>query len=105
MQIELTALDLSKNSKLGELDCGKNKLTDLDITINPDLLILACGDNILTSLNISKNTKLNKLECNDMPSLHEVCVWKLPFPPVSYNVIYVNTTGSPNVIFSTDCSF
>jgi hypothetical protein len=36
-----------------------------------------------------------------MPSLGEVCVWELPFPPEGMTV---HTTGSPNVYFTTECS-
>ena len=36
-----------------------------------------------------------------MPSLYEVCVWVMPFPPENA-VGTVDTTGSPNVYFTTD---
>jgi hypothetical protein len=36
-----------------------------------------------------------------MPSLHEVCVWITPFPSA---FVDVDTTGSPNVYFTTECS-
>jgi len=36
-----------------------------------------------------------------MPTLHEVCVWTMPFPPDGVNV---DTTGSPNVFFTNECS-
>lgn len=35
-----------------------------------------------------------------MSTLTDVCVWTLPFPPSG---VTVNTTGSPNVVFSTSC--
>jgi hypothetical protein len=38
-----------------------------------------------------------------MPTLYEVCVWEMPFPP-AYQVELVDTTGSPNIYFTTDCS-
>jgi len=36
-----------------------------------------------------------------MPSLFKVCVWTTPFPPEGVDV---DTTGSPNVYFTIDCS-
>jgi hypothetical protein len=39
---------------------------------------------------------------NDMPSLYEVCVWELPFP--TEEIYDLDTTGSPNVYFTTECS-
>jgi len=36
-----------------------------------------------------------------MPSLYKVCVWEMPFPPAG---VEVDTSGSPNVYFTTDCS-
>jgi len=35
----------------------------------------------------------------EMPSLYEVCVWD-PFP----GLVNIDTTGSPNVCFQTDCN-
>jgi len=36
-----------------------------------------------------------------MPSLTEVCVWEMPFPPEDF-LLYAD--GSPNVYFTTDCN-
>jgi len=41
------------------------------------------------------------LYIQEMPSLYEVCVWVVPFPP---DGVEVETRGSPNVYFTTDCS-
>jgi len=38
---------------------------------------------------------------NDMPSINQVCVWVMPFPP---DGVDVDTTNSPNVYFTTDCT-
>jgi len=38
-----------------------------------------------------------------MPTLYEVCVWTMPFPP-SGVYLGVDVTGSPNVCFETDCN-
>jgi hypothetical protein len=40
------------------------------------------------------------LSIGGMPSLNQVCVWTLPFPPSGVDVY---TDGSPNVYFTTDC--
>jgi len=37
-----------------------------------------------------------------MPTLYEMCVWTLPFPPAE--IYMFNTEGSPNVFFTTECS-
>jgi hypothetical protein len=39
-----------------------------------------------------------------MPNLEEVCVWTLPFPGPPPDNLNVNTTGSPNIYFTMDCS-
>jgi hypothetical protein len=41
------------------------------------------------------------LYLNDMPSLFEVCVWEMPFPP---DDLELETTGSINVYYTTDCN-
>jgi len=70
--------------------------------------MLSCGTNQFTTLDISHNTGsvtnpggLNSLHINDMPSLYKVCVWSLPFPPSG---LTVDSSGSPNVYYSIDCS-
>jgi hypothetical protein len=35
-----------------------------------------------------------------MPALQQVCVWTMPFPPEG---IEIDTTGSTNIYFSTEC--
>jgi len=73
---------------------------------------LHCSNNQLTTLNISKNTNLHNrcdregrcsygLTVSNIPTLSEICVSEIPFPPESLGV---DTTGSPNVYFTTDCS-
>ncbi len=60
---ELTALDVSKNTKLKILECWENKLTALDVSKNTELTSLYCGFNKLSELDVSKNTKLEMLSC------------------------------------------
>jgi hypothetical protein len=83
------------------IDCANNQLTGLDLSGNPYLEEIHCGGNKLTRLDITHNTYLKGIWLNDMPSLYKVCVWKMPFP---VSIYVVETTGSPNVYYSTDCS-
>ncbi len=108
---QLTSLDVSANTILLHLNCSNNLLTSLDVSKNIDLQNLECSNNQLTSLDISHNTHLfyatpghfpGELDLSKMPSLEEVCVWQLPFPPEGI-VDLLDTTGSPNAYF-TKCS-
>lgn len=114
----LTSLDLSNNISLTYLYCAENQLPRLDVSNNTALRFLCCGGNQLTNLDISNNIAIGSfphylesifgypyqfddLDISDMPTLFEVCVWEMPFPPTG---VRVDTTGSPNVYFTTDCS-
>jgi Leucine-rich repeat (LRR) protein len=94
----LTSLDITKNTSLEELVCNSNQLTSLEVSNNTALLVLSCWGNQLTSLDVSNNTALQYLDIG-MPSLRQVCVWTLPFPPEGVYVSY-----SPIVYFTSDCS-
>ena len=59
----LTALDVSHNTQLEELDCGGNKITALNVSKNTQLEKLGCAYNKLTALDVSKNTQLKELLC------------------------------------------
>jgi len=98
---QLTNLDVSNNIALTELHCYYNQLTSLNISGCTALNVLHCSDNQLTSLDVSNNTSLSSLAIMHMPSLNMVCVWIIPFPPAG---VAVDTTNSPNVYFTTDCS-
>ena len=63
-QANLTALDLSNNTQLTELDCSYNRLTSLDVSNNAQLKTLWCVVNQLTSLDVSNCTQLKELYCN-----------------------------------------
>lgn len=116
----LTSLDVSNNTALVWLSCRNNQITDLDLTSNPDLQALYIQDNSFTSIDLSQNSALKYLRCrgnlftrldlstnsslqalsiDDMPSLTCVTVWEIPFPPAGFDL---DTTGSPNVVFTTD---
>lgn len=70
-------LDLSKNSKLKDLDCSYNGLTRLDVSVLPDLEKLVCDGNELVSLDLSRNPKLKDLDCS-YNGLTELDVSALP---------------------------
>jgi len=110
---QMTSLNVSDNTVLEFLFCNDNQLVNLNVSGCPALMNLYCGSNQLSTLDISScytdfHTDLFKLkggpielDISDMPSLYEVCVWVLPFPPDGF---YMDTTGSPNVNFTTECS-
>ncbi|MEN8251657.1 MAG: hypothetical protein ABFS32_22240 [Bacteroidota bacterium] len=131
---QLERLNISNNMKLEHISIPGNLLTDLDVSNNPSLYKLMCSYNQLTNLDVSNNTNLGQLWCDgnqiarldisnninlgkgnepwivrinpavsirDMPTLAEVCVWTMPFPPTEMEI---DTTGSPNVYFTTECS-
>ncbi|MFH0757960.1 MAG: hypothetical protein V2B15_11790 [Bacteroidota bacterium] len=97
----LTTLDLSKNTSLTRMSCDNNLLSRLDLSNNHGLVFMISCGNLLTELDISNNTQLVKIGFDNMPMLHEVCVWTLPFPPPGVEVLM---EYSPNVHFTTDCS-
>lgn len=51
-------------TSLKRLGCANNNLTALDISANTKLTYLQCSQNQLTDLNVSKNTLLDTLICN-----------------------------------------
>ena len=67
----LTALDVSKNSKLEYLNCNTNPLNVIDVSQNTLLTELQCQWDQLSVLDISKNTSLITLNCskNNLNSL------------------------------------
>ena len=113
----LTSLDFSNNPNIAEIRCGENQITSLELSHLSRLDKLDCGCdktsspgceifNPMTKLDISNNTSLRFLDLMYMPTLTEVCVWELPFPPEGVNVFFpdVDTTGSPNIYFTMDCT-
>ena len=108
----LTSLELSNNIALTYLDisayctwggCFGGTITTLDISKNTALEVLYCRGQALTSLDLSNNNSIIEIRIWNTPSLKEVCVWEMPFPPdVGYFLL--NTDGSPNIYFTTDCN-
>jgi hypothetical protein len=98
---QLTSLDVWNNTALDRLYCDNNQLTSLDVSNNLALTELRCEGNQLTSLDVSNNTALTRLDISEMPTLFEVCVWTMPFPP---DGLILYTGSSPNVNFTTECT-
>ena len=96
---DMTGIEAFVNLK--SIDCRYNQLTSLDVSNNSVLEDLYCSENQLTTLDVSNNTALEWLDLKYMSSLYKVCVWVMPFPPTG---VEVDTTGSPNVYFITDCN-
>ncbi len=113
----LTALDVSKNTKLQTLDCdGNTEITSLDLSKNTELTILYCGFLKLTSIDLSKNTKLtlvgvsdNQLTSLDVSMLPELdCILcgnnQLTSLDVSHNPKLVQLTCHNNQLKTLDLS-
>jgi len=108
----LNTLDVSNNTALGHLGCTYNQITILDVSNLSELKILNCDDNQLNELDLSNNFSIGEdffyraatdadLSIRNMPTLEEVCVWTMPFPPEGFRL---DTTGNPNVYFTSECS-
>ena len=91
----LTAIDLSHNTLLFELDCSGNLLTSLDVSNNTKLDELNCSSNLLTSLDVSNNTKLKKLNCSSN---------RLTTLDVSHNTKLKKLNCSSNLLTALDVS-
>lgn len=100
-------LDLSNNLKLVQLLCSENQIDELNVFHLKQLEVLWCGDNFITHLDISRNKLLDNhkfsmgLKINNLPQLKELCVNELPFPPEGFRM---DTTGSPNIQFTMNCT-
>jgi len=62
---ELTALDVSRNTKLVTLDCSNNQIAVLNVGSNPELVTLTCNKNKIKALDTSANPALVSLICAD----------------------------------------
>lgn len=92
----LRSLDVSGNPGLTSLACNNNYLRELDLSQNPLLTrMISCG-NQLAQLDISQNTLITLLGIDNMPTLGNVRVWALPFPPAGVEVLM---DYSPNAQF------
>lgn len=68
----LTALDVSKNTKLNNLICGHNRITELNLQNNRLLRYLDCNNTLITSLDLSNNKNIENLEAHDCNHLTEI---------------------------------
>ena len=68
----LTALDVSKNTKLNYLSCGHNRITELDLQNNGLLRYLDCNNTLITALDLSNNKNIETLEAHDCNRLTDI---------------------------------
>lgn len=101
-----TPLDLSKNSKLKDLDCSYNGLTRLDVSVLPDLEKLVCDGNELISLDLSRNPRLKELECsnNKLPELDVSALPDLEKLKCKWNAITSLDLSQTTKLVELDCS-
>ena len=101
-----TPLDLSKNSKLKDLDCSYNGLTRLDVSALPDLEKLVCKGNKLVSLDLSRNPRLKELECsnNKLPELDVSVLSDLEKLKCKWNAITSLDLSQTTKLVELDCS-
>ncbi|WP_338841597.1 T9SS type A sorting domain-containing protein [Flavobacterium ginsenosidimutans] len=68
---QLETLDVSQNTSLTSLNIGSNKLTTIDLSKNTALIYFTAFSNDLTSVDVSKNTLLQSLNIqgNELTSL------------------------------------
>lgn len=101
-----TPLDLSKNSKLKDLDCSYNGLTRLDVSVLPDLEKLVCDGNELVSLDLSRNPRLKELECsnNKLPELDVSVLFDLEKLKCKWNAITSLDLSQTTKLVELDCS-
>lgn len=101
-----TPLDLSKNSKLKDLDCSYNGLTRLDVSVLPDLEKLVCKGNKLVSLDLSRNPRLKELECsnNKLPELDVSALSDLEKLKCKWNAITSLDLSQTTKLVELDCS-
>ena len=109
---DVSEINLSKNTKLEELifrkrpNCclpiiGEGHLETIDISENQMLKTLVIANQKISHLDISNNILLTAISIDDNPDLAQVCVWTMPFPPAG---VEVDSHGSANVHFTTDCN-
>ena len=63
----LTALDVSRNTRLQKLWLEGNRISKLNVSKLPELTHLWCGTNQLKTVDVSKNAKLTSFRCHDNP--------------------------------------
>ena len=93
---KLTAVDVSHNVKLTELDLSNNHLTSIDISNNPQMqhLTLRCND--LTIVNLSgaskldyldvPNNKLSSIDLSSCPNLESLYIYDNQFTSFDFSI-------------------
>jgi Leucine-rich repeat (LRR) protein len=101
---ELTALDISKNTKLDTLYCEGNMLTELDLSKNVALEVLRCDCNQLSALDLSNCVNLEFLSacCN---KISEYDLSKLGLPKSKSLVGFYIGEISENIISANGVSY
>lgn len=104
--LDLSDLDLSKNTKLISLECDNNNLISLDLSNNNNLFSISCNDNKLTELTLADQNWLS-LSCSNnlMTSLGS------PENPIKASYLYCDgnrlenlyITASPRGGTSVNC--
>jgi Leucine-rich repeat (LRR) protein len=98
---ELTSLDVSTCPFLRVLDFRGNQLSDIDLSTNKYLETLDACRNFISHIHICCNKALTRIQLSEMPTLTEVCVWKLPFPPEGVSIDIAENTG---ITFVQNCN-
>lgn len=88
---DLTAIDLSKNTKLTYLNVNGNKFTTIDFSDCPSLEAIICNSNKLTEVKLAGNPALRRFECNSTATLTSLDVSKIP----NWTASVVTLTGLP----------
>ena len=102
----LTELDVSKNTALTNLACHHTALTALDVTKNTALEWLDCNNNVLTALDLSQNTKLMELDCsnNALTALDVTKNTALEWLDCNNNVLTALDLSQNTKLTELDCS-
>ncbi len=66
---DLTAIDLSKNTKLTYLNVSGNKFVTIDFSNCPSLETIICNSNKVTEVRLAGNKNLRRFECNSTSTL------------------------------------
>lgn len=101
----LTAIDVSGNTKLQTLICNNNNISTLDISHNTELKYLECGNNPITDLDVSRNHKLTHISCVNCTSLTSLDVSNnsaltyLSVAQTNVNAIDVSDNSTLTILF------
>jgi hypothetical protein len=89
---KLSALDVTKLTKLNYLKCNDNKIAELDLSKNAKLTYLHCAKNELTTLNIKNCPDLETIVCGNQAS-----TLKLNVTVDQYNNVWKENYSDANV--------